>query len=332
MNGFFSALHIFFLLGLLATSAFLSGSETSLFSLSSVRLRRLLDEKKRGASTVAEVLKEPRNLLATILLSNLFVTVFATTLAEGMASDLLGSRGLEISITVMSIVILIFCEIIPKILAVSKAEQVSLWVSPILKIFMAAITPLRRFFMGIANRIMDKWIPSHRHQVKEPLSTEQLLTAVQMGRDDGILSEDEAAMLHGILDLRHKKVSDVMTPRRDVFGFDVATPLAAIYEEIRKQKYSRVVIYENNMDRVLGILYAKDLLMQEIFEMKAIQIFDLLRKPFFVGQDQFLDQLLKEFRSRRLHLALVNDVNHKWVGLVTLDDIFEVAIDPSLNT
>ena len=327
-------LEIFFrLLGLaclLVLSAFFSGSETGLFSLSSVRIHRLVEEKKKGAVLVSELLREPRKILATLLLSNLFVNVFSTSLAEGIAADLFGPKGLEICIVVMSLTILIFCDLVPKVVAVSKAETVALWVALPLKLFMFVLTPIRVVLLRVANMFIDRIMPKGTPK-KEPLSAEQLKTAIYMGHQEGILSPEESAMLGGILELKYKTVKELMTPREKIFAFEIGTPLLTIYEEIRKRKISRVPIFREDLDGVVGILYAKDLIMQEIIELKAIQIYDLLRAPFFIQESMHLDQLIKEFRTQGLHIALVLDKEKKLSGLITLDDLMEIIVGQVLE-
>jgi putative hemolysin len=320
----------FVLFCLLILSAFFSGSETGLFSLSSVRIHRLIEEKKKGAILVSELLKEPRKILATLLLSNLFVNVFSTSLAEGIASDLFGPKGLEICIVVMSLTILIFCDLVPKVIAVSKAETVALGVALPLKFFMFILTPIRVVLLKVASVFIDFIMPKGAPQ-KEPLSAEQLKTAISMGYQEGVLSSEESAMLGGILELKYKIVKELMTPREEIFAFEMQTPLLTIYEEIRKRKISRVPIFRKDLDDIVGILYAKDLVMQEIVELRAIQIFDLMRTPMFIQESMRLDHLLKEFRRQGLHMALVQDTNKKLSGLITLDDLMETVIGQVLE-
>lgn len=319
-----------FLAGLLCLSAFFSGSETGLFSLSSVRIHRLMEEKRRGILTVSELLKEPRNLLATILLLNLFVTVLSASLGEGIASHYFGSQGLEICIVVMSLIILVFCEITPKVLAVAHAERVSLLAAPLLTIFMRLSAPVRILFLKVANEVMSRLLPQTPVK-KEVMGLEQMMTAVDMGHQDGILSPEETAMLKGILELKDKVVKHVMTPREDIYAFEIGTPLLTIYEEIRKRKLSRVPIYQGSLDQIAGVLYSKDLIIEDIVQLRAIQVIDLLRKPCFVFEDLGLDDLLRNLRNQRLHMAVVLDSGKRVSGIVTLDDIMEVVVGDSVS-
>lgn len=323
-------LKLFFLCCLLILSAFFSGSETALFSLSSVRVHRLQEEKKRGASTVAGLLKEPRTVLATILLSNLFVNVFSTSLAEEMASSYFGERGLEICIAVMSLVILIFCEITPKVVAVARAERASLLVAPVLKFFIVLTSPVRILFLKIANIFMRVLVPAEADR-PDNLTPDLFLTAVDMGRQEGILSHEESAMLQGIIALKSMTARDRMTPRDKIFALNISSPLADIHEELKKRGLSRVPIYKDDPDHVVGILYSKDLITREILELRAIQIYDLLRPTFFIAASMPLDQLLRTFRSRRLHMALVLDERKLLTGLITLDDLLEVIVGSSIE-
>ncbi|MBI1871209.1 MAG: DUF21 domain-containing protein [Chlamydiae bacterium] len=317
------------LIFLLVLSAFFSGAETGLFSLSSVRVHRLKEEKKKGVFLIEQLLHDPQKVLATLLLSNLFVVVFSTALAEEIASTLWGSRGLEICILVMSLVVLIFCEIIPKVIAVSRSEKVSLQVAPALKLVMFLIAPLRKLFLGIAvffiRPILKKNHPI-KESITESITPEQLKTATEMGHQEGILSIEESHMLDGILELKKKRASELMTPRSKIFAFEIRTPLLTIYQEILDKKFSRIPIFKGELDEVVGILYAKDLIMKEVVELAAIQIYDFLRNPFFVSDSIKADILLKSFKSRRQHIALCRDEYQKISGLITLDDLTEAIV------
>lgn len=315
---------------LLALSAFFSGSETGLFSLSSVRIHRLQEEKKKGAFVIAQILKEPRHVLATILLANLFVNIFSTSLAEEISLTLFGPKGLQICIIVMTIIILVFCEIVPKVVAVSLSERVALQVAPAIRLVMLIITPIRVLFLKLANRLIS-WILPKELTSKEPLNSDQLKTAVRLGYQEQILNGQESVMLEGVIELKDKTVKEIMTPRDKIFAFEIETPLLTVYEEIRKRGISRIPIYRKTLDQVVGILYAKDIIMKEILELQAIQIYDLLRSPFFVQEWMRMDKILSEFRTKRLHMALVLGSDGKLTGLITLDDLIEAIVGKSLE-
>lgn len=288
-----------------------------------------MEERKRGAQLVAEILKEPRQILATILLANLFVTVFSTSLAEGMAADFFGPRGLQICILAMSVIILVFCEIVPKVIGVSRAEKIVLFAVYPLKFFMVVLAPIRLTFLKIANGLLRHVLP--KQPMKEPLGVEHFKTAIQMGEQDGVIGSDEAMMLQGILGLKDKRVEELMTSREKIFAFEVNTSLSVVYEEIQRRKISRIPVYQEDLDHVVGVLYAKDLIIQEIVELRAIQIYDLLRPPYFVQSDMRADQLLRSFKSQRLHLALVLGPSQELRGLVTLEDVMESVVGRSLR-
>ncbi len=324
-------LKLLFLFFLLCLSAFFSGSETALFSLSSVRVHRMLEEKRKGAHLLPVLLKEPRNVLATILLANLFVNVFSTSLGEEISVTLFGEQGLQICILVMSFVILIFCEIVPKVLSVSKSEKISLRVAPGLYFFMKVLTPFRALFMIIADRIIRSLTFKEQPEKKQILDSDQFNTALRMGMQEGLLSSEEASMIKEILAMKSKRISEVMIPREKIFALEMGTPLPQIYKEIRKKKLSRIPIFKGNLDHIVGILYAKDLIMQEITEFTVIQIYDLLRPPYLVNDQMSLSQLFHMLQTERSHLALVRNDNGQTIGLVTLDDLIESIVVDSLD-
>ncbi len=324
-------LKLLFLIFLLCLSAFLSGSETALFSLSSVRVHRMLEEKRKGAHLLPILLKEPKNILATILLANLFVNVFSTSLGEEISATLFGEQGLQICILVMSFVILIFCEIVPKVLSVSKSEKISLRVAPGLYFFMKVLTPFRALFMIIADRIIRSLTFKEQPEKKITPDSDQLKTALRMGIQEGLLNSEEASMIKEIIAMKTKKVSEMMIPREKIFALEIATPLPQIYDQIRKRKFSRIPIFKGDLDHIVGILYAKDLIMQEITEFTVIQIYDLLRPPYLVSDQMKLDQLFYILKTERSHLALLKNGQGHIVGLITLDDFIEGIVVDSLD-
>jgi putative hemolysin len=314
---------------LLACSGFLSGSETSLFSLSSVRVRRLQSESKVGR-LIAALLAHPRSLLSTILICNILVNVFASSLSASLFR-MLGARGLVpestasvLSVAVMTCLILIFGEITPKTIAIRNSEPLARAVAPVIYTLAKIVAPLRAGLLRVTGgivRLVDKRIPADGS-----ISRDELRTAVRIGLSEGVLDSQERDMIHGVFVLESRQVRDIMKPRRDLFALDLATPPETLVRRVREHEYARVPVYDEDPDQIIGMLYARDLLACAGGQGGAIDVRALLREPYFVPEAMAIDDLLAELRRRAVHFALAVDEYGTVSGFLTLEDVLEVIV------
>jgi len=316
---------------LLACSGFLSGSETSLFSLSSLRVRKLQGESKAGRR-IARLLAHPRSLLTTILICNILVNVFASSLSASLfraigrhaESAIPAEASSLISILVMTFLILIFGEITPKTIAIRNAEPLARRAAPVIDGLARVVAPFRALLLWVTGgivRLFDTRIPADGS-----VSKGELHTAVRIGLSEGVLDSQERDMIHGVFQLESKQVRDIMRPRRDMFALDVATPPEAIVRQVREHEYMRVPVYEDEPDRIIGMLYARDLLEYHGRGAETIAVRELLREPYFVPEATAIDDLLAELRRRAMHFALVLDEYGTVSGFVSLEDVLEVIV------
>lgn len=299
----------------------MSGSETALFSLSRLRVRRLQSESKRGR-LIAALLAHPRSLLSTILIYNIFINVFASSLSASLFRNL-GAPPVA-SAAVMTCLILVFGEISPKTIAIRNAEPLARAVAPIIYGLSRLVSPLRAMLLWVTGgivRLIDRRIPSD-----STISEGELRTAVRIGLSEGVLDAQERDMIHGVFVLETKHVRDVMKPRRDLFALDLTTPLDEIVRRVSEHEYARVPVYEEEPDRIVGMLYARDLLGYRGGGGSDIAARSLLREPYFVPDSMAIDDLLAELRRRALHFALVVDEYGTVIGFLTLEDVLEVIV------
>ncbi len=314
---------LFTLFGLLLLSAFFSGSETALFSLSKVRVKRLQVENVKNAKRLAQLLNKPLNLIISILIGNMFVNILSSATASSLCLIFFGSKGLSLSIGIMTFLILTFGEITPKVIAIRNPEYTSLAVAPYIYIFSRIITPIRGILKFIVNRFSPLWSKRLKAQ-KTYLTQEELGKAVEIGRSLGVIDKSEEEMIKGVFKFGDKKACDVMVPLKRIVAVDIATPLDTIRSIITKKELSRMPIFENRLTNVIGILYAKDLIIAKCRGKLSLR--GILRKPFYVKDSVMLDDLLREFRKHRIHMALVKDAKDKIIGLITLQDLLEEII------
>lgn len=313
----------FALIFLLVLSAFFSGSETALFSLSKVRIKRLQLEKAGNSKILASLLDKPKRLIITILIGNMLVNILASAMASSLSLNYFGDKGLGVSIIIMTLLILTFGEITPKVIAIRNSEKISLFVAPYLNVFSKIVRPLRR----VLHRIIDRIIMLIGRRIKEQkpgLTEEELKKAVELGRREGVLDIAEEEMIKSVFRFGDKTAKDVLVPLKRIVAVEEATPLGTIRSMIMKQELSRLPIFKDKLDNIIGVLYAKDLFIAGLkgpFTLKGI-----LRDPFYVDENINLNELLRSFRSHRIHMALVKDSSGKLVGLVTLQDLLEEII------
>lgn len=307
---------------LLFLSALISGSEVAYFSITPAD-RELMDDSNPREQKILELLNEPDHLLATILISNNFVNVgiviLSTYLLNSFFSPENWSPLLTFVVEILAItgILLLFGEILPKVYANASKVKFAQMVTPLLSRIHSALHPLSARLSKTINRIN---IEGRGPQ----LSVDDLEQALELTADENS-SEDEQRILKGIVRFGSTAVKEVMTPRTSVVAIDIKAAYSDILEHITDSGYSRIPVYEENLDQIKGLVYVKDLLPY----MDAAENFgwqDLMRVPFFVPESKKIDDLLKEFQQRRIHLAIVVDEFGGTSGVISLEDVLEEIV------
>jgi putative hemolysin len=315
--------HIIGISLLLLCSFFFSGTETALFSLSNLTVKKLQREKGRRGMLVASLLANPRRLLISILIGNMFVNILSSTVADSLIRSIVpGGRGTFLAIVIMAFAILVIGEITPKTIAIQYAEHISLVVSPIINIIGSILFPIRRVVRAISDWLISFFIsnlPPSDHLITE----EEIKTAVGVGYREGVVDDQEKEMIHGVLGFADKKARDIMRPRQEIVSFEIGQPLSDIEAAIREKEYSRIPIYEGDFDNVIGILYAKDLLRQQS---ERAEFRKILRPVYFIPETKAALSLFRTLRQKKIHLAIVVDEYGGVSGIITLEDLLEEII------
>ncbi len=308
---------------LLFCSALVSGSEVAFFSLSPADKESLEEEDE--SSLLLQLLNKPRKLLATILVVNNFVNIGIVIMSTYLVGELISfhtNKVLEFIIQVVFItfILLLFGEVIPKVYAAKNGIQLSKFMAkPILilsKIFNPIIFILMNSTRFIERKV--KWKGDH-------VSTEDLTTAIELTVEEEIKDEDQK-ILEGIVKFGNTDVKQIMISRVDVLAIDQTDKFNEVLQTIREEGYSRIPVYEESFDNIKGTLYIKDLL-PHLDENKDFDWLKLIRPPFFVPENKKIDDLLKEFQEKKIHLAIVVDEYGGASGIVTLDDILEEVVE-----
>jgi putative hemolysin len=310
------------LLLLLVLSAFFSGSEIALFSLGEARVRALREEGRRGSASLERLKANPERLLATVLIGNNIVNIGAASLATAVALEAFGSAGVAYATGVMTLLVLVFGEITPKGLATANADSFSLGVAPwiyflsrMLAPFVIPLEKLTRWFVRRSQR--DGRLTVTEGEIRE-------MTAI--GHREGAIDEHERRIIERAFRLDETRAWDIMTPRVDIFAWSADRPLASIAAELPTLRFSRVPVYRESVDDIVGILYTRDAYHALVTGQRDIAIGQLSREPFFVPGSIPLTRLLGDFQTRRIHMGVVIDEYGGTDGLVTLEDILEELV------
>ena len=308
---------------LLCFSAFFSGSETALFSLGSVKLFKFKESTHPKESLVYKLLENPRRLLISILVGNECINISASALAASLCISLVGFQGKWIAIAVMTPLILLFGEVLPKTIAVSYSEKFSFFVARPLDLFSRFIFPLRWTIRRIVDAILALFGSRHENQSTIFYETE-LKDLIDVGHKEGILEKEERALIHNILKFNDTPVFSIMTPYSIMFTLSHDLSINQAIKQAKKHPFSRIPVYKGEKNNIIGILNVKDLLVINFkSDRNTTSIESILRPPHFALQDRRIHVVLKEFQKEKIHLALVVNRAKKVIGLITIEDVLE---------
>ena len=309
---------------LLVLSGFFSGSETALIGIGKIRARALLKRGVKGAETIDKLANEPEAVLTTVLIGNNIVNVAAAAIATSIAIDFFGSYGVGIATGVMTFLILTFAEIMPKTIAVHHAERISILISKPLGILTAVFKPLIKA-VSVITGAFAKLLGIKLHR-KRLMTEEEVESMLDIGEEEGAIEEDEKEMMMGVLKLDEIVVKHVMTPKEDMVCLEVNQTVDSAVELIKRSGYSRIPVFEGSKDNIVGVLYAKDLLIKTNAKAGSVSLKELMKTPHFVPETKRVDDLLEEFQRGKFHIAIVVDAAGRTKGLVSLEDLLEEIV------
>lgn len=314
---------------LLFLSAFFSSSEIAFFSLTKENRNRLKEKKTKSALRVIELLEKPKFLLITILTGNTIVNVAAAAIAALLAVELsheaLISKELVIAveIIVVTLVILIVSEITPKIFAVKNSAKLSEFFAFPIKLVSFILYPITKLLVQFPV-VVSKLLASRADQ--QLLSKEELKTLIDVGEEKGALIEEEKEMIHSIFEFAQTSAKEIMIPRTDMVCVDKEISLDDLIDIIRKKGHTRIPVYDDGVDNIIGSLHAKELLAAVKLKGGKVNLDALIRPALFVPESKMLDELLREFQKEKTHMAIVVDEYGGTAGLVTLEDVIEEIV------
>jgi Mg2+/Co2+ transporter CorB len=325
LDGFHTGILLGILVFLIIASGFFSASETSMMAINRYRLRHLAAKNHKAAKRVCDLLEQPDRLIGVILLGNNFVNILASSIATVIAIDLMGEAGVPIAAALLTVIILIFSEVTPKTIAATNPERIafpaSLLIKPLLQLFYPLV-----WLLNMAGNGLLKFIGvSQNNDDSHRLSSEELRTVVHEA--EGIIPKRHQQMLLSILDLEKVTVDDIMIPRHEIVGIDLNSPLDMIREQLAAAQHTRLPLYRENVDNVIGIIHLRKTV--RLFEHEIISKEDLekiAKDLYFVPEGTPLNTQLLNFQRHKRRIGLVVNEYGDIQGLVTLEDILEEIV------
>ena len=296
-------------------------SETALMALSKIRIRHMVEDGVKGAKLVEKLTEDPNKLLGAILIGNNIVNILASSLATTLFVSLVGPSGVGIATGVMTVLVLIFGEITPKSIAKQKSEQVSLRVSKPISIIVKLFKP----FIGIFTFISSSFIRllGGDPMASEPFRTEvELKTMVGVSEEEGVLEDVEKEMIFNVFDFADAQAKDVMVQRVDIVAVDSEATYEEVLDVIKTEQFSRIPVYNQTIDDIVGILYVKDLIIAGQNK-DGFKVTDYMREPYYTFEFKKIKELFNEMKKTRNHISVVLDEYGGTVGIVTIEDLIE---------
>jgi Mg2+/Co2+ transporter CorB len=314
---------------LIFISGYFSASETGLTALSRARIHKLKISGNKRAAIVTKIRLDKEKLIGTLLLGNNAVNILASSLATSVAIGYFGEeKGVIVSAVLMTVIVLVFAEVLPKTYAFYNAEKVALKVAPSLIVVIWILSPFTKFIELIVNGLM--WVMRVKNKSDSILSPiDELRGAIELHHHEGKVVKRDKDMLRSILDLSETEVEEVMVHRKNIYSIDISEPTADIITKVLDSRFTRIPLWMDKPDNIVGVLHAKALLKalrSYTGDVDDLQIMDIATKPWFVPETNSLSNQLYQFREKRNYMALVVDEYGALVGLVTLEDILEEIV------
>ena len=323
------------LLCLTAVNAFFACAEMAIVSVNKTKITMLAEEGNKRAKIVQKLLQEPTRFLSTIQVAITLAGFFSSASAATGISEVLGAAlaragvpyGQTISLVVVTVLLafftLIFGELVPKRIALQKAESISMFVVRPVGVVSFIAAPFVKL-LSVTTNLVLRILGMHKEDLEEKVSEEEIRSLIESAKENGVFNETEQVMIESIFEFDDKLASEVMTSRTDVYAVDVAEPLESYLDEMLAARHSRIPVYEDEVDNIVGVLYLKDYLLaarKQGFE--NVNIRTLLHKPYFVPDTRNIDELFRDMQRDRQYIAILIDEYGGFAGIVTMEDLAE---------
>jgi CBS domain containing-hemolysin-like protein len=292
-------------------------------SLSKIRIRHMVEDGVKGAKLIEKLTEDPNKLLGSILVGNNVVNIGASALATSVAVKAFAESGVGIATAIMTILILIFGEITPKSIAKQRSEGVALKVSSSVNIIVKILRPFVAIFTFISSTVL-KLFGGDLNKDQPFITQEELKTMVDVGEEEGVLEEEEKEMIFNVFEFGDIQVKDVMVQRVDIVALGLDSTYDDVIDIIKEEQFSRIPVYNDSIDDIIGIMYVKDLILLNNKDNFKVQ--DCIREAYYTFEFKKVTELFKEMKKSRNHMAVVLDEYGGTVGIVTIEDLLEEIV------
>lgn len=318
-------IQIVMLVILLIGSGFFSASETALMSLSRIRIRHMQEEEVKGAKLVGKLTEDSGKLLSSILVGNNVVNIAATSISTSLFISILGTQGVAVATALMTILVLIFGEITPKTIAANNSEKIAILVSKPIKVIILILTPVVWVFNIITNIIFK--IFGIKSKSGQPYITEEeLRTMVNVSQEEGVLEIEERQIINNVFQFGDMQAKEAMVQRLDMVCIDADDGYKEIISLFKEEQFSRMPVYEESADDIIGIVNIKDIIFLEEDEIANFDIRNYVREAFFTYEFKKITELLEEMKKDKSQMAIVVDEYGGTAGLITIEDLVEEIV------
>ncbi|MFC1564551.1 hemolysin family protein [candidate division KSB1 bacterium] len=319
-----------FLFILLIFSAFFSGAEIAFMSISDVKVRHLVEKKRRNSRLLEKLKSKPNRLLITILIGNNLVNVGAASLATTVSIDILQGFGIEKALTygvgattgIMTLLILIFGEIAPKTICMHHAETVALAISPVVRFFQWLFYPFSKSLNFILKHTSGDFLTKRYYTITE----DEVKTMVNISEEEGAIRQEEKELIQNVFELDNTEVGLIMTPRVDMFTLESNTSINDAVKSVQDLEFSRIPIFEEKVDNIVGIAHTKDILKAAIGNGEDQDLSKIMKPAIFVPESMMINVLLETLQAQKTHIAMVVDEHGGIAGLVSIEDALEELV------
>ena len=318
-----SVLQFIFLIFLIALSAFFSSAETALTTVNRVRVRTLIDEGNRRAAVLQKVLDNYSKMLSSILIGNNVVNLSASALTTTLAMKLWGNYAVSIATGVLTLVVLLCGEIVPKNAATLNAEKISLAYARIIYYLMKLLTPLIYIVDRLSVGIMIL-LHVDPNKKKDQITESELKTYVDVSHEDGVIESEEREMIYNVFDFSDAVAKDIMIPRIDMSTINVEAGYEELLGVFKEYMYTRIPVYQDDNDNIIGLVNIKDFILVE--DRENFKITDILRDAYYTYEFKKTADLMIEMREKRFNVAFVLNEYGSCVGMITLEDLLEEIV------
>ena len=324
------------ILALLLLSAFFSGSETALTAASRGKLRAQADRGQVGAARALKLTEDSERLIGSVLLGNNLVNILAASLATSLFTQAFGESGVALATLVMTVLVLVFAEVLPKTYAITNAEKAASIVSPLIRVVIMVFSPIVSMVQVLVRGMLRLFGVQTDPDSKVLSAHEEIAGAITLGHSEGVVEKEHRDRLLGALDLGERTVEEIMLHRSNIEMIDAQADGEAILSQLLQSPYTRLPVYRGDPENIIGLVHAKDVLraMDRLVRgpdaseagLAAFSVTDVAMKPYFIPETTTLDDQMRQFLRRHTHFALVVDEYGALQGLITLEDILEEIV------